>query len=117
MTTRDNKLTPGSNMLWESSRMMLPEHKERLIRHRQELEKEARPLLDEQRVEELACAIAAALRDGTPLRLIVYDDGRRVEVDCVVQQLDPHLRRLKICSREGRTWVPLDDVLGAEPAR
>ena len=26
-----NKLTPGYNVMWESSRMMLPEHREQLL--------------------------------------------------------------------------------------
>ena len=26
-----NKLTPGYNIMWESSRMMLPEHREQLL--------------------------------------------------------------------------------------
>jgi hypothetical protein len=29
--TKDNMLTPDSNMRWESSRMMLPEHREALL--------------------------------------------------------------------------------------
>lgn len=29
-----NKLTPGSNMRWESSRMVLPEHREALLQHK-----------------------------------------------------------------------------------
>nr|WP_279402053.1 hypothetical protein [Piscibacillus salipiscarius] len=32
-----NKLTHGHNLLWESSRMMLPEHKELLQQHQQQL--------------------------------------------------------------------------------
>lgn len=43
-----NKLTIGSNMMWESSWMMLPEHKERIRQHQRDLLKEEKPTLDDQ---------------------------------------------------------------------
>jgi len=46
---RINKLTEGFNLLWESSRMILPEHKERIRSRRDEARrggKRGRTVLD-----------------------------------------------------------------------
>ncbi len=40
------------NGLWESSRMMLPEHKETIIQHRYEFGRRSRPTIDEQELNE-----------------------------------------------------------------
>lgn len=36
------------NVLWESSRMFLPEHREQLLARRKEKERVEKPILDEQ---------------------------------------------------------------------
>ena len=51
---KENKLTPGSNMRWESSRMILPEHREMWLRHQKEDRMKFRPLWDEQQLEEFS---------------------------------------------------------------
>lgn len=65
-----NKLTDRNNMLWESSRMILPEHKERIRSRRDEARrggKRGRPELDEQRLEELQAAINEAIATRQPV--------------------------------------------------
>ena len=61
-----NKLTDGSNMLWESSRMILPEHKERIRIRLEEARrggKRERQQLDEQEAERINEAIMRSLHD------------------------------------------------------
>ncbi|OEH91081.1 hypothetical protein BFG57_06835 [Bacillus solimangrovi] len=53
-----NKLTHGNNMRWESSRIILPIHRERINQHRKELLKREKLILDEQQVTEFAQIIA-----------------------------------------------------------
>lgn len=111
---KDNKLTPGKNILWESSRMMLPEHKEQLLRHRRKLGKQDKPTLDEQRLEELGQTLGIALHEGAALRLTLYDHGERASIDCTILHADLHLQRMKVRCSEGSTWVRLADLIGAE---
>ncbi|ALS21571.1 MULTISPECIES: YolD-like family protein [Paenibacillus] len=111
---KDNKLTPGKNILWESSRMMLPEHKEQLLRHRRELGRQEKPTLDEQRLEELGQTLGIALHEDAALRLTLYDNGERKSIDCTILQADLHLQRIKVRCSEGSTWVRLADLIGAE---
>lgn len=61
-----------ANGLWESSRMMLPEHKESIRQHRRDLCKQQRPLLDEQRIEELVRTISVSLFTEKPVRVKLF---------------------------------------------
>ncbi|MCZ8512490.1 YolD-like family protein [Paenibacillus filicis] len=110
----DNKLTAGKNILWEGSRMMLPEHKEQLIQHRAGLHRTEKPLLDEQRLEDLAQAVSIALHEEIPVRLTVFDGGERITVEGFVVYADPQLMRIKIRCSEGLTWIPFTDLIGLE---
>lgn len=48
-----SKITPGSNMLWEGSRMILPEHKKAMLALNREQHRKVRPVFDDQELEEL----------------------------------------------------------------
>ncbi|WP_332634679.1 YolD-like family protein [Halalkalibacter flavus] len=52
-----NKVTKGSNMRWEGSRMMLPEHVEGLQHQKEEKTKVPRHELDEQELQEVGTVI------------------------------------------------------------
>jgi hypothetical protein len=111
---RVNKLTSGYNLLWESSRMMLPEHKERIIGHRESLKRKARPVLDEQEMEELALRIGESLETGRPVTLRLYGDLADREETGVVTKVDPQTGRIRLRTAQGDVWAALQDVIGAE---
>src|SRR5690606_35125871 len=91
-----NKLTPGSNLLWESSRMILPEHKEALIRHREEskMVKPKRPVRDEFELEELAGRLQDAMEEGRELEITIW--GRDIPIRGKIVKMDPDTRRVHI---------------------
>ncbi|WP_100488735.1 YolD-like family protein [Sporolactobacillus pectinivorans] len=72
---KGNKLTKGSNMRWESSRMMLPEHVQALRKHFRNNEKISRPLLDEQEWEEIGRTINIAIAEARPVSVRYYKNG------------------------------------------
>jgi hypothetical protein len=111
---RVNKLTSGYNLLWESSRMMLPEHKERIVGHRESLKRKERPVLDEQEMEELALKIGESLEAGRPVTLKLYGDFANREVAGVVTKVDPQAGRIRLRTATGDVWVKMRDVIGAE---
>jgi hypothetical protein len=106
-----NKLTPGSNLLWESSRMILPEHKDRINDHRDEVRRggrRERPVLDEQEAELIAAAIAESLQERVPVRLRMYDPFEELIVEGIVEQVDPAHRKFRV---DGE-WFSLDSIVG-----
>ncbi|CAG5078396.1 MAG: YolD-like family protein [Thermobacillus sp.] len=111
---RVNKLTSGYNLLWESSRMMLPEHKERINGHRESLNRKERPVLDEQEMEELALRIGESLETGRPVTLKLYGEYADREVTGVVTKVDPQAGRIRLRTALGDMWAKMRDVIGAE---
>ena len=110
---RVNKLTPGSNLLWESSRMILPEHKERILSHRDEVRRggrRERPVLDEQEAELIASAIAESLTERVPVRLRRFDPYEDCVIEGIVERVDQAARRIKV---DGE-WFAIDDIIGVD---
>ncbi|MFS0727705.1 YolD-like family protein [Paenibacillus sp. 1P07SE] len=98
------------NGLWESSRMMLPEHKESNIRKRQELQRRERRELDEQELEEAGRLLHSSLEEKRILRIAMFHPYERTEVIGVVERLDAPRQRFMV---DGE-WFPMQDVQGVE---
>lgn len=101
------------NGMWESSRMMLPEHKEELIRHRSQLGRKVRPALDEQRLQDIAYAIGEAVSTGSEVTVTVFGEYVDTEVRGLIKKVDQQLRRVKIeTTPDEWEWVRFDDIIG-----
>jgi hypothetical protein len=116
MRDKVNKLTPGANLLWESSRMMLPEHKEAIARHRRELQRKEKPVLDEQRLIELSHVLSEARQRRLDVRLVLYDPYAEQVLTGRIIKIDPVQRKMRLATAEGEVWISLDDILDARVA-
>jgi len=99
------------NGLWESSRMMLPEHVKTLIRYRDETDKDRpteRPSLDQQEMEDMSRKLYEAKEDQTSVTVEVWD--RDDPVYGVVQLIDTRKRIIVV----GGTIVKIDDIIAVE---
>ncbi|AHD06040.1 YolD-like family protein [Paenibacillus larvae] len=104
------KLT--GNGLWESSRMMLPEHREQLLEQRRELKKHAKPLLDEQRLEELSTILNYALATKHKVRFTVYDVYEDQHIAGVLIKYDPLTRSLGVISEANKAMhIMLENII------
>ncbi|WP_334071748.1 MULTISPECIES: YolD-like family protein [Paenibacillus] len=102
------------NGLWESSRMMLPEHKEAILEYNRRLHRHARVLLDEQEMEEISRRIARSLREHREIGLKLYGEfeGRRVRG--VVEAVRPGERRFRLNTGKDVEWIAFTDIVSAE---
>lgn len=67
-----------ANGLWESSRMMLPQHKERIIQHRTHIHVQTKPILHEDEWEIMAQHIEMSLNYTLPATIeIFHESGNR----------------------------------------
>ena len=110
---RVNKLTEGGNLLWEASRMILPEHKERIRTRREEARRggrRERPVLDEQEWELIQAAVARSLHERVPVRLRMYDPLEELVVEGIVERVDQVSRRIRV---DGE-WFDMADIVGVE---
>ena len=109
---RINKLTEGRNLLWESSRMILPEHKEKIRSRRDEARRggrRERPALDEQQRERIEAALAWSLERGRPIRLELYGPYGNETVEGAVEEVRPDRRQIRV----GGRWIGTADIVGA----
>ena len=109
---KHSKLTPGHNLFWESSRMMLPEHREQFLEHRRGLGKACQPILDEQQRATLDQALMTAHHHHLTVCLQFFDPFCTETVRGRIHSLDAYKKRLKI---EGESdWRAIDTLIEVE---
>jgi hypothetical protein len=102
------------NLLWESSRMFLPEHKEQLLEHRRQLRKFVPPEPDEDRIRLMDEMLGAALSSGRRVAVTVageYEPEIRLGR---IDRLDPFQGRFRLADEDGRAWIPFRRLLNVE---
>lgn len=73
-----NEHLQRGNLLWEGSRMFLPEHKQSLLerkRHKQKLQK---PILDSDKLEEMNQTLCTAMEFAQDITVSCFQDGEIV---------------------------------------
>ncbi len=104
------------NGLFESSRMMLPEHREAYIQHQQHLVHRKPPLLDPQAQEEMARTMAEAMHDGSSVTITLFDEPADIRLKGRVLRIDAARRMIRwegLDDEEGPVWIPLRQIVGA----
>ncbi|TFB23905.1 YolD-like family protein [Filobacillus milosensis] len=110
-----NKLTHGHNLMWESSRMMLPEHKEILQQHQQKLNLKTKPQLDEQEVQCLEQQLNEAIHSGSTVTLVIFGPIEHLKLTGKIGMVDHQLRQIKILlPNDELEWVKFKDIMQIE---
>lgn len=105
-----NKLTPGQNLMWESSRMMLPEHKARIRKHQKELTKRTKPIIDEQQMALFSQIISDAMKQNLDLRIQLFHPYHDHFVTGKVEKVVPG-QQLKLVSAEDSEWIAFTEMI------
>lgn len=106
-----SKLTKGANLRWESSRMMLPEHVEQFNQYNRSKTKIIKPIVDEQKLEEINNILQIAIEDYTPVCIEVFKHGEVQEFRCYVNKFDNITKKLHITNEEGKIKVDLEEIV------
>jgi hypothetical protein len=99
------------NGLWESSRMMLPEHKSRIRRDELETLRRSKPILDEQKLEEIECTLALSLRTHVRVTAVLFDHFENKLISGFVTSIHTHSREIKLQWAEEWKWINVDDIV------
>ncbi|MDF2716560.1 MAG: YolD-like protein [Paenibacillus sp.] len=99
------------NGLWESSRMMLPEHKERIIAETLDFKhkRPRRPVLDEQEWEEIMRVLMESLGMRVAAHFKLYHEYEDCAAIGIVDKVDPYTRTFII---DGERFK-MGDIIGA----
>jgi len=95
------------NGLWESSRMLLPEHKARIQESNHELNRREKPIHDVSKWEEINQRLAAAYHYHEEITLTSFDPFDDQQVKGIIAKVDVVGRRLLINGE----WIRFKDIL------
>ncbi|HHU18745.1 MAG TPA: YolD-like family protein [Bacilli bacterium] len=109
-----NKLTAGSNLLWESSRMMLPEHKALLREHEASRDKKQRPSYDEQFLTDLVYQIETAFIENRMIKLTYYEDEAYHERTGKIIAINRERQQFQLSSKTETDRFSLIDLISIE---
>lgn len=99
----------NGNGRYESSRFVLPEHREALLMYQHERTRLQRPELDEQEWEQIGSRLQQSMAEREKINVRLFDPFARKEVNGIVVDIDIHRRRFKL--DEETQWINFEDVL------
>lgn len=103
------------NGLWESSRMMLPEHKEAINARRRNMHRKAQPEIDSAELERFSQLYFQSLYTGTYITLTLFMDGEERIVYGQVTRIDRDKAAIKLTDANGGSeWIHIRDIVGVE---
>ncbi|MFA8438808.1 YolD-like family protein [Pueribacillus sp. YX66] len=114
MTFKPSKITPGFNLTWESSRMMLPEHVAMLQQRKQLQRKRSKPELDMQAIEELECKIQSLVEQKKEAVITVFEEFGNCVYLGKIAKIDPVMRRIKLVRDGEDIWIKFDEIIEIE---
>jgi hypothetical protein len=101
--------------IFEGMRMILPEHREAMRKVEQEHLRPARPVLDEQKLEEMSRVLAEALQDSRTLTVTVYQSFDWKRIAMIPEKIDPYTKTIKGRDTQGNAvTIALTDVLDVQ---
>ncbi|MNV98903.1 YolD-like protein [compost metagenome] len=102
------------NGLWESSRMILPEHKRRIMSDNHEELRRDKPILDAQEWELIDRALFYSQQEKAPVTLKLFDPFDDRIAKGIVLAVDRQLKRIKLLwSADDWDWIEMDEILSA----
>lgn len=97
-------------MLWEGSRMFLPEHREQLQTLRKERNDKEFPELAEDQIEELNWLLQEALHSESPI-ILDYAKGKQFQSFCgFVEKVNTYEGYLQMVNGQDKRKISLDDI-------
>ncbi|MCP1306461.1 YolD-like family protein [Paenibacillus tyrfis] len=104
----------NGNGLWESTRMMIPQHRESSILQRKEAKKQVRPEMTEEEQQELFGRLRASLSNTLDVEITLFDEYENKKIVGIVTGLDPQYRLVKV--QTGQSWelIQFRDVIRVE---
>lgn len=109
-----SKILRRQNLLWEGSRMFLPEHREYLLQQQKTHQRFTLPELCEDRLEEINHLIQSAWENDTPILLYYVENHQAKEICGFIEKihLDEHL--LQVANGRSKKTIRFSQIFGAE---
>ncbi|URJ36637.1 YolD-like family protein [Paenibacillus polymyxa] len=100
------------NGLWESSRIILPEHKEGYLRLMKEQQRRNKPELDDQEIRLIERALIDSYNRRTEVTVSIFDPFDDSAMTGVVTSVNTARREIKLSrSEDDYSWIKLKDII------
>ncbi|NBI28340.1 YolD-like family protein [Chengkuizengella marina] len=110
---KENKLTPGSNMMWEASRIMLPEHKELMNYYQKERNRKTKPELAEEEVNIISQQLSDSMLSKSKITVELFRAfGQNAFKTGTVIKFDTQLRQIKLEHEDEYEWIKFHEIVG-----
>ncbi|MBB6603417.1 YolD-like family protein [Bacillus pumilus] len=109
-----NKLTSGYNLMWESSRMMLPEHREQLLAQKRQKKKYTPPPLSTDQLEEMNFLITQSITEDQAICVTYAEAGRKEQFWGWVKAIHYETQRIKIVNDEDVLNLSLQQIVAID---
>ncbi|GIM47707.1 hypothetical protein DNHGIG_32560 [Collibacillus ludicampi] len=101
--------------IFESMRIILPEHRATMRRLEKEAKGQPRPVLDEQKIEEMSRVLTDAIQDSRPVKVTMYNPFGHELVVMVPEKIDSYAKTLTGKDLDGNVrYIPLTDLIDVE---
>lgn len=102
------------NSIWESSRIIIPEHKEGYLRLMKEQQRRVKPELDDQEVQLIEQALINSYNTRRPVTVTVFSPFDDEVMSGVVTSINTARREVKLSRGEDDySWIELEDIISA----
>lgn len=97
--------------IFDCSRMLLPEHKLRIISDERAQGLRSKPILDAQEWELIDQVLSYSKRYNEQITITLFDPGQDIKVRGVVLAVDRQLRQIKFQMGYDYDWIKIDNVI------
>ncbi|MNO46957.1 YolD-like protein [compost metagenome] len=97
--------------IFDCSRMMLPEHKQRIITDESMQGLRSKPVLDAQEWELIDHVLTYSKRYNEMVTITLFDPRQDIEIRGVVLAVDRQLRQIKFQMEHDYDWIKIDNVI------
>lgn len=99
------------NGLFESSRILLPEHREQFVYRQKDSHLRKRPQLDEQLLEQLGMLLMESMQEQCEVVIDKFDPWQNENVQGRIIGIDLNLGRVKVMKEMETVSVRLSDIV------
>lgn len=102
------------NGMYESSRFIIPQHRESAVRQAQEIHRRKKPSLDEQQWEMVELALSESIREHVEVTIQVFGAFENTKVVGMVTRVDTYRKQVKLSFDDDYEWIKFVDIIAAE---
>lgn len=103
-----------ANGLWESSRMMLPQHKERINEHRSKDNVKSKPFIHDDELEMIYQNIRLSHAYTEEAEIELFDPYQNQVIKGIVTSVNILGKKIKIESENESDWVSIDNIVSVK---